>query len=222
MQHICGSGAVIGRLALIARLALPGAACLTMLMPTAAAAQRNDSVSVEDVAVQPLRDVNLANDEIPSLLLEAMADPYSTDLVEGCDSIGRLIGYYDNVLGPDIDLPDDDTTGEKRRRSAGNIAKSFVGGLIPFRSVVREISGASDRARLQREAVAAGLMRRAFLKGIGLEKGCDYPARPATGIVDFDEAAHSRINDEDDQSAAEPAADDPAQEDAGDSPSPDE
>ncbi len=164
-------------------------------------AQANEKVSVEDVAVQPLRDVNIRQDEIPALLIEAMADPYSIDLVSDCDSLVRLIGYYDNVLGADVDLPDEDTLGDKRRRSASNIAKSVVGGVIPFRSVVREVTGANDKRRLQREAIAAGLMRRAFLKGIGLEKGCAYPARPATGVVAFDRDAHERMAEERKQAA---------------------
>jgi hypothetical protein len=64
--------------------------------------------------------------------------------------------------------------------SPGRVAQSVVGSLIPFRGVIREISGANAHDRALREAVIAGVARRSFLKGIGQARGCRYPARSAT------------------------------------------
>ena len=50
--------------------------------------------------------------------------------------------------------------------------------ILPFRGVVREVTGAAVNERLLRAAYTAGMARRAFLKGWGLGRGCAYPARP--------------------------------------------
>jgi hypothetical protein len=51
-------------------------------------------------------------------------------------------------------------------------------GLIPFRGWVRKLSGAERHSRLVAEAVAAGMTRRAYLKGLGQAQGCLPPAAP--------------------------------------------
>jgi hypothetical protein len=63
------------------------------------------------------------------------------------------------------------------------MAQSVVGSLMPFRGIVREISGANDQRRKVQAAIEAGYARRAFLKGVGQERGCRYPARSATREV---------------------------------------
>ncbi len=80
------------------------------------------------------------------------------------------------MLGPDLDLPEE----ERARISAGRMAKTVVGSFIPFRGLIREVSGANDHDRQVRAAIQAGLARRGFLKGVGHAKGCAYPARPAS------------------------------------------
>src|SRR3546814_10871883 len=50
--------------------------------------------------------------------------------------------------------------------------------LIPFRGLVGEGTGANGERRRYALAVYAGTVRRGFLKGVGLERGCKTPARP--------------------------------------------
>ncbi len=80
------------------------------------------------------------------------------------------------MLGDDFDT----SPPEERDLSVTNLAQRVVGSFIPFRGIIREISGASAREFEFREAIAAGLMRRAYLKGVGQGLGCPYPASPAT------------------------------------------
>jgi hypothetical protein len=47
-----------------------------------------------------------------------------------------------------------------------------------FRSIVREATGAASNERALQAAFTAGMVRRGFLKGVGLGRGCKYPARP--------------------------------------------
>ena len=80
------------------------------------------------------------------------------------------------VLGEDLDLPQADSTGV----STGRVAQWVVGSFIPFRGLIREISGANSQERKIGTAIQAGIARRSFLKGVGQAKGCHYPARAAT------------------------------------------
>lgn len=146
--------------------------------PLAARAQENlrdRDPDVEDVARTPLTDLNLANDPIPELLLAAATAPYAGEGLGDCGEIGGAIARLDALLGPDLDIADED----RDDISVGRIAKSAVGSFIPFRSIVREITGAADHQRNFEAAIVAGLIRRGYLKGRGEQMGCAYPARPA-------------------------------------------
>lgn len=136
-----------------------------------------------DVAMTPLTDLNLSKDEIPPILLAAAADPYASGGLTKCDDIGAAIADLDAVLGPDMDLVEDD----RDRISWGRVATSAVGSFIPFRSVLRELTGAADHKRDFEAAIYAGAVRRGFLKGLGQQMGCPYPARPAQARVAFAE-----------------------------------
>lgn len=129
-----------------------------------------------DIATTPVGDLNLRKDEIPEILIEAQESPYDLTGLKRCDALITRINALDVVLGPDIDLQQD----EAQRISAGRVAQSVVGSLIPFRGLVREISGANRQERLIQSAILAGIAQRAFLKGVGETKGCRYPARSAT------------------------------------------
>ena len=166
------------------RRALLGAVALALLAAPASAADDNkpvneENVSARDVAVTPLEDLNLENDPIPPLLLAAQQDPYGTAGLKKCGQYSTAIEDLNAVLGPDFDIASKD----ERSMTVGSVAKSVVGALIPFRGVIREISGANKHEREFQDAVVAGVMRRAFLKGMGLKLGCKYPARPADDKV---------------------------------------
>ncbi len=136
-------------------------------------------VGAGEVAQTPVTDLNLKKDELPPLLIAAVQRPYTLRELTGCQQIAAAIGELDAVLGDDVDLPQIDG----RRTSPGRVAQSVVGSFIPFRGVIREISGASERERQLQTAVLAGVARRSFLKGIGEARKCRYPARSATPEV---------------------------------------
>jgi hypothetical protein len=135
----------------------------------------DQTVTAKDVGMTPIKDLNLKKDPIPPLLIEASKDPYATNGLRKCDDYASAVRDLDAVLGVDYDI----ATPEERQINAGRVAEAVVGSLIPFRGVIREVSGASKHQREFREAILAGMMRRSFLKGMGLKLGCAYPARPA-------------------------------------------
>lgn len=137
---------------------------------------RNEEPDVKDIAKTPVTDLNLDKREIPQILIDAQQRPYQLEDGRRCQTLISEISQLDEVLGPDFDLPEE----ERSRISAGRVAKTVVGSFIPFRGLIREVSGANDHDRRVRAAIQAGLARRGFLKGIGLARGCAYPARPAS------------------------------------------
>lgn len=143
----------------------------------------DDTVTVVDVITTPVQDLNLARDEIPELLLEIQKDPYNLDGIQRCSHYIAAISDLDDLLGPDFDIAGP----QERQLSVGGVAQSALGTLIPFRGLIREISGANKHQQEFQDAIVAGLMRRAYLKGAGQKLGCNYPARPA------DEATRAMI-----------------------------
>lgn len=139
-----------------------------------------DPSNAMDVAKTPVDDLNVGRDgEIPPLLTAAVADPYTLAGLGKCRQLSAAITDLDAVLGPDIDLPQE----ERDRISGGRVAKWVVASFIPFRGLIREISGANDQDRKVSAAIQAGVARRGFLKGVGAARGCKYPARPAPQAV---------------------------------------
>jgi hypothetical protein len=47
-----------------------------------------------------------------------------------------------------------------------------------MRSCIRKLSGAERRDRKVQEAIASGIARRSYLKGVGQARGCKPPAAP--------------------------------------------
>lgn len=135
--------------------------------------------SAVDVAKTPVTDLNIDSQKIPDLLIAAQREPYSLNGLRTCGQLVAAVNRFDALLGPDIDLPQE----ERDMISTGRVAKTVVGSLIPFRGLIREFSGANDHDRKVRAAIQAGLARRGFLKGVGQMRDCPYPARPATRQV---------------------------------------
>ena len=143
-----------------------------------------DNIRAEDVAMSPLSDINLRKKDVPVVLEMAMAKPYDLVGIKSCKGLTTAIMDLDVVLGDDIDVATGEkTTEETMGNSAGTIAKSVIGSFIPFRGVIRELSGANAQQRLWERALYAGAARRAFLKGMGEQRGCAWPARSATPAV---------------------------------------
>lgn len=162
---MCSSKAA-KRFALLAAAAMLAAPVAAQVMPEPDAAE---------VARTPLRDLNIDARDVPAVLQTASRDPYALAGMDTCDAIVTDVAALDMVLGADYDIAVD---GGDDRLSEGRIGQSVVGSILPFRGIVREVTGAAANDRELRAAYTAGMVRRAFLKGLGLGRGCAYPARP--------------------------------------------
>ncbi len=157
-----------------AKAFIAGAALLA-LTPTAAFAQVNaEEPDARDVARTPLQDFNIDSDDLPQVLVVAAQDPYASEGLAACNDIVAQIASLDRVLGADFDISKESEDGISR----GRVAQSVVGSFIPFRGIVREVSGANAKRREANLAITAGMVRRGFLKGLGQQRGCAYPASP--------------------------------------------
>ena len=134
--------------------------------------------AVEDVITTPLSDVNLQKKEISPILLEILDDPYSLEGIRRCRDVIAAVTELNTALGPDFDTPVEETRGAKRRNTAVAIASGAIGSLIPFRFLIREISGANKAERNFQAAIYAGVVRRGFLKGYGKQRRCKAPGSP--------------------------------------------
>ena len=116
--------------------------------------------------------------EVPPKLLAVQDDPYSLAGLGKCAAIQKEIGELDAVLGPDINQRIEASEAKKREKTAGRVAGTVAGSFIPFGGLIGEVTGANAERRRYAVAVYAGTVRRGFLKGVGLERGCKVPARP--------------------------------------------
>lgn len=148
-----------------------------LLCSTSALAQEAEKPKDEtlkkagNIASQPVRDIGLDKDEIPPVLLKAVENPYATPTSRTCKGLKASLGELNAVLGEDF------TVGAKANENrTGKIAeavgKTIVNSLIPFRGLVREISGAAPQERRLQAAVTAGIARRGYLRGLAANKGC--------------------------------------------------
>lgn len=116
--------------------------------------------------------------EAPAKLVAVQADPYSLAGLGKCSAIIREVTELNEVLGPDVNEVVDKDREKKREETAGRVAGSLAGSIIPFRGLIGEVTGANAERRRYAAAVYAGTVRRGFLKGVGLQRGCKAPARP--------------------------------------------
>lgn len=148
-------------------------------------AQPGADTRLTQAAVAPLNDLNLVKDKIPPLLQTAQKAPYALPADRSCPALAADVQALDAVLGADLDAPrsdDDPSLLEQGTGAAGDAAISAVRntteGVIPFRGWVRKLTGAERHAREVSSAIAAGTVRRAYLKGLGQSAGCQAPAAP--------------------------------------------
>jgi hypothetical protein len=127
-----------------------------------------------DIVTTPLQDANLKTKRIPEVLELARGGPYDTTGLRNCATIKRDIAALSAVLGTDFDTPEDRRP--NRGRQAANVGKSVVQGFIPFRGVIREVTGAAAAQREWDAAVDAGIARRGFLRGVARMRGCRVAA----------------------------------------------
>jgi len=124
-----------------------------------------------DIGSQPVRDVGMSKREIPPILEKAFNDPYSLKGLKSCKALAGEVTNLNAVLGADYSVGNEYT--ENR---AGKLAeaggKTIINSIIPFRGLVREVTGAAPADRHMNAAVDAGLARRGFLRGVHLKQGC--------------------------------------------------
>lgn len=133
-----------------------------------------------EVIRQPFKDLNVMQDVIPEALLKAKADPYARPQEASCHAVRVEIYALDYALGDDLDARTaaDDSLSKKIANETYSLARGAASGVIPYRGVLRRVSGAEKHARLINEARLAGAARRSYLKGFGESLGCAYPAAP--------------------------------------------
>jgi hypothetical protein len=141
------------------------------------------SAGMSGAAMSPLNDLNVTRNEVPPVL-KAIRSPYEPIPNVSCAGIAGLVSALDAVLGRDFDalpLPDKslaDQAGEGAADLTLGAVSSTMSDFIPFRSLVREATGASAHERRLRAAFQAGVARRSYLKGVGAQLGCAPPAAP--------------------------------------------
>lgn len=149
----------------------------------AACAGAPKSSSVADAATTPLSDLNIVRAEIPAALLAAQKQPYAVPADPGCTALLAEVRALDEVLGPDLDTPATAANPgliERGGTAAVGAVRNAAEGVVPFRGWVRKLSGAERYANNVAAAIAAGTVRRAFLKGIGSARACSpAPAKAA-------------------------------------------
>ncbi len=157
---------------------------LTLLSGCSAARQVGEGFG--DAALSPLVDLNVRREQIPTVLLQAQANPYDRRNLNQCTTIGAEVARLDEALGPDRDeppRPDQPSLSERAQDALAEAAldaiRDAATDFIPHRSWVRRLSGAQARSRTVQDAVEAGRLRRAFLKGLGMRANCAPPASPA-------------------------------------------
>lgn len=136
-------------------------------------------------ATAPLDDFNLRREFIPTVLLQAEANPYDLRNLNQCATIGAEIARLNEALGPDTDEPPAPDGTRLSERAADAAAAGALAAIrdattdfIPGRSWIRRLSGAEQHSREVQSAIQAGRMRRAFLKGVGMQRNCAPPAAP--------------------------------------------
>jgi hypothetical protein len=146
-------------------------------------AQANRS-GIAGAATAPLRDINVLRTKIPVALLEALAEPYARPPKDGCTAIVTEVATLDEALGPDMDTQSPEKPrGQRIKEKAESGAYGLMAGaaedVIPFRGWVRKLTGAERHDKLVGNAIGAGRVRRAYLKGLGEARGCNPPGTPA-------------------------------------------
>jgi len=138
-----------------------------------------------EIVKQPLKDLNVYRPEIPAVLLKAKQAPYAVPAAKDCQMLDAEIAELDRALGPDLDIATgkDESVSKKISDTSFNLARGAVSGLVPYRGVVRFVTGAEKHARAINEALLAGAVRRSYLKGYGEMLACGYPAAPKRGEI---------------------------------------
>jgi hypothetical protein len=138
-----------------------------------------DTKPVTDAAIAPLNDLNLVQAPIPPLLVAVAARPYAPPIDASCTALGAEIKALDELLGADLDTPPTATNPSLIERGVTLATNEAIGsvrsaaeGVVPYRKWVRKLSGAERYSKDVAAAIAAGTVRRAYLKGQLVARSC--------------------------------------------------
>ncbi len=168
--------------------------CLVLGLPLAACSTKPSSTPLTNSALEsalkaPLVDLNLLRKKIPKVLEAARKAPYAIPADRQCNELATEISELNHALGADLDAPK--TTqktlfgkgSQEAAKAAVDAMEDLATGWIPYRSWVRRLTGAERHSQAVASAIRAGLVRRAFLKGIGEQTHCAFPASPLVPIT---------------------------------------
>ena len=145
--------------------------------------------ALESAVTAPAVDLNLLRKKIPQVLEAARKAPYAIPEDGQCGKIADEIIGLNNALGADLDAVKParktivDNGADEAAKAATDAIEDRATGWIPDRSWFRRLSGAERDSKPIASAVRAGLVRRAYLKGIGKQQHCAFPASPVVPIA---------------------------------------
>lgn len=139
----------------------------------------NMEKQIGQAIISPLTDLNIVRADIPKVLADARKAPYARLGNEACPALRTEVETLDALLGPDLDTPASSLDPSLIERGVGAAGEAAIGALrstteaiIPFRGWVRKLTGAERYSKEVAASIAAGTVRRAFLKGLGHGAGC--------------------------------------------------
>ena len=150
-----------------------------------AKSQKQAGTQIAQAATSPLNDLNLVQADIPPALIAALREPYVLAADHTCLTLADEIKTLDSVLGADLDAPATEENPSLIERGVVDVnnaaykaLRKAAEGLTPYRGWVRKLTGAERYSQKVAAAIAAGTIRRSFLKGVGQASGCVAPAAP--------------------------------------------
>lgn len=142
---------------------------------TASTAANETRDGLGDAVLTPVSDLNLIERDIPDALTR-IENPYAFEPGTACSLIQQEIAELNAVLGADADADYVEDEAEGRGRDAADatlgLVSSTTGSLLPFRGLVRYISGASEADQQVVAAYLRGHQRRGFLRGLNSQQEC--------------------------------------------------
>ncbi len=146
----------------------------------------NGAQNVFDAATGPLEDLNIKQKEIPPLLQALLENPYSMPKPMKCKTIKTEMAQLDELLGQspvykkrsggimtasldDVEMPTSDEIVDAGADMAHDGVMGFIRSqtnILPFRSIIRAITGADQHEKDVALAFQVGQLRRAYLKGL--------------------------------------------------------
>jgi hypothetical protein len=152
-----------------------GVTLVTILALFLVACASSDRSKLTTAATTPLRDLNLVDAPIPEVLVAAQRAPYALPADQSCTALSAEVRALDEVLGPDLDVQATTSNPgliERGEGAAAGALQRSAEGVVPFRGWVRKLTGAERYSARVAASIAAGTVRRAFLKGLAGGRGC--------------------------------------------------